>query len=124
MDQPTAMPALKELEVLVGEWTMEMAQTGGEPIPAEACSTFAWHESDAYDRRPLGDRGGRRELPEGLRSHPCPAQTRLPTVIRAVCGRGLFDHAASFLTRISSAYSLAPAGWQVPMLHLKHGGRA
>jgi hypothetical protein len=48
MDQPTATPALKELEVLVGEWTMEMVQTGGEPIPAEARSTFAWHESGAH----------------------------------------------------------------------------
>jgi hypothetical protein len=44
MDQPTAEKALKELEVLVGDWTMEATPPGGEPWPGEAHATFEWLE--------------------------------------------------------------------------------
>ncbi|HEY3192288.1 MAG TPA: hypothetical protein VGJ61_05845 [Solirubrobacterales bacterium] len=46
MDQPTAEKALKELEVLVGEWTMEATPPGGGPWPGEAHSTFEWLEGN------------------------------------------------------------------------------
>jgi hypothetical protein len=42
IDQPTADDALKELEVLIGEWTMEAIPPGGEPWPGEARTTFEW----------------------------------------------------------------------------------
>ena len=42
MDQPTAAKALKELEVLVGEWTLEAVPPGGEPWPGEARASFEW----------------------------------------------------------------------------------
>ena len=44
MDQPTAEKALKELQVLVGEWTTEATPPGGEPSPGEARATFEWLE--------------------------------------------------------------------------------
>jgi hypothetical protein len=44
MDQPTAEKALKELEVLVGEWSQTATPTSGEPWPGEAKSTFEWLE--------------------------------------------------------------------------------
>lgn len=48
MDQPTAEEALKALEPLVGEWTLEAIPPGGEPWPGEARTTFEWHESGAH----------------------------------------------------------------------------
>jgi hypothetical protein len=48
IDQPTAKAALKELEVLVGEWTMEATPPGGPPWPGEAKATFEWHESGRH----------------------------------------------------------------------------
>ena len=48
MDQPTAEKALKELEPLVGEWTLEAIPPGGEPWPGEARSTIEWHDSGAH----------------------------------------------------------------------------
>lgn len=48
MDQPTAEEALKRLEPLVGEWTMEARPPGGEPWPGEARVSFEWHESRAH----------------------------------------------------------------------------
>ena len=48
MDQPTAEQALKELEPLIGEWTMEAIPPGGEPWPGEARATFEWHDSGAH----------------------------------------------------------------------------
>src|SRR4051812_47501284 len=48
MDQPTAERALKELEALVGEWTLEAIPPGGEPWPGEARATFEWHDSGAH----------------------------------------------------------------------------
>ena len=48
MDQPTAQGALKELEALIGEWTLEATRPGGEPWSAEARATFEWHDSGAH----------------------------------------------------------------------------
>jgi hypothetical protein len=36
IDQPTAEDALKALEPLVGEWTLNAVSPGGEPWPGEA----------------------------------------------------------------------------------------
>jgi hypothetical protein len=44
MDQPTAGHALKEMEVLVGEWSQQATAAGGEPWPGEAQTTFEWLE--------------------------------------------------------------------------------
>jgi hypothetical protein len=44
MDQRTAQKALEELEVLVGEWTLEAIPPGGEPWPGQAHATFEWLE--------------------------------------------------------------------------------
>jgi hypothetical protein len=44
MDQPTAEKALKELEVLVGEWMLEAIPPGGEQWPGEARAAFEWLE--------------------------------------------------------------------------------
>jgi hypothetical protein len=44
MDQPTAGHALKEMEVLVGEWSRQATPAGGEPWPGEAQSAFEWLE--------------------------------------------------------------------------------
>jgi hypothetical protein len=59
MDQPTAQDALRRLEPLVGEWTMEAAWPNGEPWPGGGRVTFEWHPSGAH----LGQRGTV-ELPE------------------------------------------------------------
>ena len=48
MDQPTAEEALKTLEPLIGEWTLEAIPPGGEPWPGEARATFEWHDSGAH----------------------------------------------------------------------------
>jgi hypothetical protein len=44
MDQPTAEQALKEMEVLVGEWSQTATPAGGEPWPGQARATFEWLE--------------------------------------------------------------------------------
>ncbi len=46
IDQPTAEQALKELELLVGTWTMEATPPGGPPWPGEAGATFEWLEGN------------------------------------------------------------------------------
>jgi hypothetical protein len=48
MNQPTAEEALKRLEPLVGEWTLEAFAPGGEAWPGEARATIEWHESRAH----------------------------------------------------------------------------
>jgi hypothetical protein len=48
MDQPTAEDALRALEPLVGEWTLEASPPGGEPWPGGGRSTFEWHPSGAH----------------------------------------------------------------------------
>ncbi len=60
-DQPTAEQALKELEVLVGEWSQEAIPPGGEPWPGEATTTFEWLEGS--DKRLLIERSTI-EMPE------------------------------------------------------------
>jgi hypothetical protein len=46
MEQPTAEDALRRLEPLVGEWTLEATWPNGERWPGRA--TFEWHESGAH----------------------------------------------------------------------------
>ena len=53
MDQPTAERALAELEVLLGEWTLEATRPGGEPWPGEARARFEWLEGSG-DRLLVG----------------------------------------------------------------------
>ena len=48
MDQPTAQEALKRLEPLVGEWTLEARPPDGPPWPGEARATIEWHDSGAH----------------------------------------------------------------------------
>ena len=59
MDQPTAEHALRELEPLVGEWTMEAKWPNGEEWQGGGRVTFEWHASGAH----LVERGTV-ELPE------------------------------------------------------------
>ena len=61
IDQQTAEQALKELEVLVGEWTQEAIPPGAEPWPGEASATFEWLEGS--DNRLLIERSTV-EMPE------------------------------------------------------------
>jgi hypothetical protein len=61
IDQPTAEQALKDLEVLVGEWSMQATPPGGEPWPGEATTTFEWLEGS--DERLLVERSSV-EMPE------------------------------------------------------------
>ena len=39
---------MKELEPLIGEWTLEAIPPGGEPWPGEARATIEWHDSGAH----------------------------------------------------------------------------
>ena len=48
MDQPTAESALRELEPLIGEWSLEAIAPSGQPWPGEARATFEWHDSGAH----------------------------------------------------------------------------
>jgi hypothetical protein len=48
VDQPTAGDALRRLEPLIGEWTLEAIPPDGEPWPGEARATFDWHDSGAH----------------------------------------------------------------------------
>jgi hypothetical protein len=48
MDQPTAEEALRRLEPLVGEWTIEARWPSGEPWPGGGRATFEWHDSRAH----------------------------------------------------------------------------
>jgi hypothetical protein len=48
MNQPTAKAALKELEVLVGEWTMRAGPPEGEPWPGEGRLSFEWIEGGGF----------------------------------------------------------------------------
>jgi hypothetical protein len=74
VDQPTAERALKEIEVLIGEWGQTATPTGGEPWPGEAKASFEWLE------------GGQLllecstvdlpEAPDDVRVHGCDAANR------------------------------------------------
>jgi hypothetical protein len=46
MNQPTAERALRELEVLVGQWTMQATWPSGETWPGKA--TYEWLDSKAH----------------------------------------------------------------------------
>ena len=59
MDQPTAEHALRRLEPLVGEWTVEATWPDGTRWPGGGKVTFEWHASGAH----LVERGTA-ELPE------------------------------------------------------------
>jgi hypothetical protein len=89
MDQPTAEAALKELEVLVGEWSQTATPPGGEPWPGEAHSTFEWLEGS--DNRLLVERSTVEmpEAPDGCCVYGCDAATgryfQLYTDERNVC---------------------------------------
>ena len=48
MDQPTAEEALKKLEPLVGEWTLEAKPPDEPPWPGESRTTIEWHDSGAH----------------------------------------------------------------------------
>jgi len=45
MDQPTAEEALRRLEPLVGEWTLEAIGADGVSWPGGGRVTFEWHDS-------------------------------------------------------------------------------
>lgn len=49
MDQPTAEHALRRLEPLVGEWSIEATWPDGKPWPGGGTVTFEWHASGAND---------------------------------------------------------------------------
>jgi hypothetical protein len=48
MIQPTADAALRALEPLVGEWTMEAVGPDGKMWPGEGRASFVWHSSGAH----------------------------------------------------------------------------
>jgi hypothetical protein len=48
MDQPAAEVALKRLEPLVGEWTLEARGADGKPWPGGGRAVFEWHDSGAH----------------------------------------------------------------------------
>lgn len=48
MEQPTAEMALRQLEPLVGEWTLSAARPDGRPWPGTGRVTFTWHASGAH----------------------------------------------------------------------------
>ena len=48
MDQPTAEQALRRLEPLVGEWTVEATWADGTAWPGGGTVTFEWHPSGAH----------------------------------------------------------------------------
>ena len=89
MDQPTANNALKELEVLVGEWSQKATPPGGEPWPGEARATFEWLEGS--ENRLLIERSTVEmpEAPDGVCVYGCDAANdtyyQLYTDERNVC---------------------------------------
>ena len=48
IDQPTAEDARKQLEPLVGEWTLEASSPDGRRWLGEGRASFGWHESRAH----------------------------------------------------------------------------
>jgi hypothetical protein len=87
IDQPTAENALKELEVLVGEWTLEAIPPSGEPWPGEARATFEWLEGGQllFERTTIE----MPEAPNGVLVYGCDAASgtyyQLYTDDRGVC---------------------------------------
>jgi hypothetical protein len=87
MDQPSAEQALKEMEVLVGEWSQTATPAGGEPRPGEAKATFEWLEGGHL----LLERSTVEmpEAPDGVCVYGCDAANgtyyQLYTDVRNVC---------------------------------------
>jgi hypothetical protein len=48
VDQPTAEQALRQLEPLVGDWTLDAKSADGEPWPGGGRVTFEWYASGAH----------------------------------------------------------------------------
>ncbi len=48
MVQVTSEQALRALDVLVGEWTLEATPPGGPPWPGGGQCTFEWHDSGMH----------------------------------------------------------------------------
>jgi hypothetical protein len=48
VEQPTAGQALRALEPLVGEWTVEAKGPDGLPWPGQGRASFQWHPSGAH----------------------------------------------------------------------------
>jgi hypothetical protein len=48
MDQPTAEAALRQLELLIGEWALEARGRDGTPWPGGGRGIFEWHASRAH----------------------------------------------------------------------------
>ena len=48
MTEPIDNDALRRLDALIGEWTLEASPPGGEPWPGGGRSTFEWHPSGAH----------------------------------------------------------------------------
>ena len=48
IDQPLAKDALKKLEPLLGEGTLEASSPDGERWPGQGHASFEWHESGAH----------------------------------------------------------------------------
>jgi hypothetical protein len=48
MQQPTAGQALRALEPLVGEWTVETKGPDGQAWPGQGRASFQWHPSGAH----------------------------------------------------------------------------
>jgi len=48
MDQPTADEALRRLDPLVGEWTIEAAGADGTRWPGSGRASFDWHPSGTH----------------------------------------------------------------------------
>jgi hypothetical protein len=46
--RPWPQEALKRLEPLVGEWTLEAKPPDGRPWPGEARATIEWYDSGAH----------------------------------------------------------------------------
>jgi hypothetical protein len=89
IDQPTAEQALKKMEVLVGEWSLEAIPPDGGPWPGEASATFEW--LDGSDNQLLLGRTTIEmpEAPDGVCVYGCDAANgtyyQLYTDDRGVC---------------------------------------
>jgi hypothetical protein len=89
IDQPTAEQALKEMEVLVGEWSLEAIPPDGEPWAGEASATFEW--LDGSDNQLMLGRTTIEmpEAPDGVCVYGCDAANgtyyQLYTDDRGVC---------------------------------------
>ena len=91
MDQPTAEKALKELEPLIGDWTLEAIPPGGEPWPGGARATFEWHDSEVIRGRamPSQTTGGNNCFPATTGPPPVHARNPLSAELEHITARVL-----------------------------------